>query len=167
MTEVMKRYAGYLRPHFYSECDLDTTTLECQGDSRDSRKSFPSGHASTTFCVMTLLTLYLLQKFGIQSRNSIHRVSSMDDAQPSEASPQLVMYGQPDVEVSSNNDSFLLKRKKSMIWIRIISVFCLSPMLLAYIVAGSRVVNNFHHPADVVGGAVLGTGIAIFVNGIW
>ena len=177
MTEIMKRYAGYLRPHFYSECDLNSSTLECQGNSKDSRKSFPSGHASTSFCCMTLLTLYLLQKFGIQSRiNNVHYISS-DAAEQALVASRASARRQADLEEVSvftlppkpNLDlvSLSLKIKKSTIWIRIISVFCLSPMLVAYMVAGSRVVNNFHHPADVVGGAVLGTGIAIFVHGIW
>lgn len=182
MTEILKRYVGYLRPHFYSECNLDTITFTCQGDTQDSRKSFPSGHASTSFCVMTLLTLYLLQKFGVSSatRRNIQSNSypqEEHDREISSTSLGVVVYGgEEDGNISTRNNNNLsrhsttetrLSRKKYMIWLRLVSVFCLSPMLLAYIVAGSRVVNNFHHPADVVGGAVLGTGIAIFIHGIW
>jgi hypothetical protein len=121
--------------------------------------------------------LYLLGKFGISSVKRIqyhHPQQQIHVEETTASSPRLVVYGQEDENISTRNISSqhgttedALSRKKSMIWIRILSVFCLSPMLLAYIVAGSRVVNNYHHPADVVGGAVLGTGIAIFIHGIW
>jgi membrane-associated phospholipid phosphatase len=40
-------------------------------------------------------------------------------------------------------------------------------MGLATIIATSRVVDNKHFPADVVGGSVLGLGIAVYINGLW
>ena len=40
-------------------------------------------------------------------------------------------------------------------------------MALALFIAASRVHDNMHFPADVVGGAVLGTAIAIYVNSLW
>jgi diacylglycerol diphosphate phosphatase/phosphatidate phosphatase len=50
---------------------------------------------------------------------------------------------------------------------KLYSVLALVPMAVAGIVAASRVVDNKHHPADVVGGAVLGTSVAWFVHGLW
>jgi len=43
----------------------------------------------------------------------------------------------------------------------------LVPMGVATFIAASRIVDNKHHPADVVGGAVLGTAVSVFVNGLW
>jgi membrane-associated phospholipid phosphatase len=51
--------------------------------------------------------------------------------------------------------------------LRVLSIICYSPMLLALFIASSRVADNKHFPADVVGGAVLGGSIANMVHGIW
>ena len=40
-------------------------------------------------------------------------------------------------------------------------MLCLGPTLVAAWVAASRVHDNAHHPADVVGGAVVGGGAAV------
>jgi membrane-associated phospholipid phosphatase len=40
-------------------------------------------------------------------------------------------------------------------------------MGVAVFVAASRVADNKHHPADVVGGAVLGTSVSLFVHSLW
>lgn len=71
LTNMIKLYCGYFRPNFYNLCEFDTDTMECQGDSSSlaqSRKSFPSGHASTSFCGMTFLTLLFLGRVGLHNR---------------------------------------------------------------------------------------------------
>jgi hypothetical protein len=50
---------------------------------------------------------------------------------------------------------------------RLVSLFCYTPILFAVFIAASRVVDNRHFPADVVGGAVLGASIASLVFNIW
>lgn len=40
-------------------------------------------------------------------------------------------------------------------------------MALALFIAVSRVRDNKHFPADVVGGSLLGGSIAIFANSLW
>jgi len=136
VTEIVKNYVGYYRPHFYNRCEFDGDNKICGDEegSEEARKSFPSGHASTSFCSMTILTLYLLRLFAsgglCHSRNQ-HRKPSQ------------------------------------MAFRRAISVICLSPMLLAFFIASSRVVDNYHHPADVVGGAVIGYACASVIYKIW
>ncbi len=48
----------------------DSDTRQCESDNkhllRESRRSFPSGHASLAFSSMTALSLYFLGKVGIQ-----------------------------------------------------------------------------------------------------
>jgi membrane-associated phospholipid phosphatase len=41
------------------------------------------------------------------------------------------------------------------------------PILLACFIATSRIHDFWHHPADVVGGAMIGIGCAIFTHGMW
>jgi len=43
----------------------------------------------------------------------------------------------------------------------LLTMLCLGPTLVAAWVAASRVHDNAHHPADVVGGAVVGGGAAV------
>ena len=59
LTECIKRYCGYLRPIYFSLCQFDGSTFSCKDDDHKGRISFLSGHASTSFCCMTILTLYL------------------------------------------------------------------------------------------------------------
>jgi membrane-associated phospholipid phosphatase len=50
---------------------------------------------------------------------------------------------------------------------RIKSVISYAPLILAGFIAASRVVDNKHFPADVIGGAILGASIAKLVHGVW
>mmetsp|Transcript_4178 Transcript_4178/g.7718 ORF Transcript_4178/g.7718 Transcript_4178/m.7718 type:complete len:98 (-) Transcript_4178:241-534(-) len=90
---------------------------------------------------MTLLTMYLLRKFGVYS-TTVTAVQQQDNV-------VMLQYTKPK------------RSQKAM------SVLCLSPMAIACFVAASRLHDNMHFPADVVGGAVLGTVLAWFTNGIW
>jgi len=136
LKKIAKNYVGYYRPHFYDRCgfDMDNKTCEDEKGTEEARKSFPSGHSSTSFCCTTILTLYLLRLFAVgglcHSRNH--------------------------------------KQKPFHLAIRrAISVLCLSPMLLAFFVASSRIVDNYHHPADVLAGALIGYSCASITHKIW
>ena len=50
---------------------------------------------------------------------------------------------------------------------RILSILAASPMFLATFVATSRIHDGKHHPADVVGGAMIGIACAVFAYGLW
>jgi len=50
---------------------------------------------------------------------------------------------------------------------RIASLLCYTPMLLATFISASRVADNKHFPADIVGAAVLGGFVASLVHSIW
>ena len=141
-TNIIKNYVGYLRPSFYDLCDPDDNYQECTASgSDDARKSFPSGHSSYSFCGLTLLTLYLLARFGVYSGSAVVQES-------------------PD-------GTILMEYRKPARIKKLYSVLSLIPMAVATFVAASRVVDNKHHPADVVGGAVLGTSMSLFVHGLW
>lgn len=131
-TDMIKLYCGYLRPAFFALCEFDGS--ECGNDDQDPRKSFPSGHASISFCGLTLLTLFLHGRFGL---NCTAGEANLQMAAPTRL------------------------RK------RFVSLFSLLPMGLAGFIAASRVVDNKHFPADVVGGALLGASIANYVSPLW
>eukprot|EP00930_Biecheleria_cincta_P006541 TRINITY_DN107565_c0_g1_i1.p1 TRINITY_DN107565_c0_g1~~TRINITY_DN107565_c0_g1_i1.p1 ORF type:complete len:223 (+),score=11.72 TRINITY_DN107565_c0_g1_i1:30-671(+) len=67
-VDFAKNYVGYLRPYFYQECGFDEITGRCSHDQPDAHKSFPSGHASTSFCTMFFTALYLLGKVNAASK---------------------------------------------------------------------------------------------------
>ena len=145
-TESVKLYAGYLRPIFYELCEPDEEYQTCNNSSSDNaRKSFPSGHASLSFCGLTLLTLFLHQRFGL---GSIREVRSINNN-------------------NGEEQQFTIAYKKSPVLYRMISILSLLPMALALFVAASRVHDNKHFPADVVGGAVLGGSVALFAHSLW
>jgi len=147
LTDGMKHYCGYLRPIFYEECEPNFETGVCAKDSAYVRKSFPSGHASLSFCFMTLLTCYLVQRYGVTSRMTPYS-SIISDGDKKEF---MIQY----------------KVRQPTYLQRIISLVSFIPMVLAFFVAGSRVHDNHHHPADIVGGAVLGTGISVYFHQVW
>jgi membrane-associated phospholipid phosphatase len=67
ITSFVKLYVGYYRPNIYEYCDFSGDSLECSLNNFDPRKSFPSGHSSSSFCSMTFLTLFFVGKVGIHS----------------------------------------------------------------------------------------------------
>jgi hypothetical protein len=50
---------------------------------------------------------------------------------------------------------------------RFLSIASLLPLALATFIATSRVVDNKHFPADIVGGALVGSGMAWFAHNLW
>jgi diacylglycerol diphosphate phosphatase/phosphatidate phosphatase len=132
LTDIIKIYAGRLRPNFYDMCEFNKETLQCETDNRrhmdESRKSFPSGHAGLAFGSMTVMTLFFLGKVGLQ-RNVRSKAVSL--------------------------------RTKCLYLASFI------PMLLAVFIATSRIHDFWHHPADVVGGVMIGIGCALFAHGMW
>jgi|EP00979_Chaetoceros_neogracilis_P000202 membrane-associated phospholipid phosphatase len=131
ITSFVKLYAGYFRPNFYNYCQFSGEDMACSSDRLDPRKSFPSGHASMSFCSMTLLTLFFFGKIGL------HR------------------------KVGESGDQASLMKK------RFLSALSGCPMFFAVFIAASRVHDDMHHPADVVGGALIGIACANFGYGLW
>jgi len=142
-TEMIKRYAGYFRPNFYQMCEFDLTygSNECLADVQDGRKSFPSGHSSLSFCSMLCLALYLVGKVGLFHQWQPHRIHSARSPHVNLATPI---------------------RKK------LLGLLSLGgPLMLATFVAASRVHDNYHHPADVITGAVIGSACALVSYHLW
>jgi len=141
ITDLLKCWAGRLRPDFLDRCKppgwdgiislanrtVPEPVLICTGNPlavNEGRLSFPSGHSSTGFAGATLLGLWI---FIILLR-------------PKRSLRLLDIFHHASLRFS-------------------ISFF---PVIAAIYVAMSRVEQNIHHPTDVMFGAVLGTVIAIF-----
>lgn len=154
ITEWIKLYVGYLRPIFYEYCVPNDDYSACTSEDSDVRKSFPSGHASTSFCGLAILTMYLHRRFGIASVRAFRSV------------PMSCGTGHRTITTDAVRWKVVYLTSHPLYY-RLISVLSLAPMALAIFIAASRVVNNKHFPADVVGGAILGTGVSVYVNGLW
>ena len=135
LVEAIKDYVGYWRPYFFSRCDFNTTTLQCDGldnvKEGELWQSFPGGHAATAMCSMTVLTLYLVGKVvGSTRRRNKHIWAP----------------------------SFLVK---------LAVLLAASPLVLGFVVAASRIRDEWHHPADVLAGMGLGTTTALLSHTLY
>ena len=149
VTNSVKKYVGYWRPHFFTGCDPNEDYSACQSlHTSGVRKSFPSSHAATIFTLTMLLTMYLHQTLGVPS--IMKRIQVVFDVKDS---PVII----------TTYKCGLWKRYMA----RAMSICSLLPLAFAVFVASSRVVDNYHHPADVVGGALLGSAVAMFCHGLW
>lgn len=150
-VECIKLYVGYLRPGFFEVCQPNSNFTACTQPSNEVRVSFPSGHASTSFCGLMLLTVYIHNRFGIPSVKVMVPQDVVGDNGTTQR--RLVL--------SYTSASPVPTRY------RFSSILALLPLVLATFISASRVADNKHFPADVVGGAVLGAAISLFVNGLW
>jgi diacylglycerol diphosphate phosphatase / phosphatidate phosphatase len=142
LTNFIKLYVGYLRPIFYDVCEPNDTYEYCtSGEDNGARVSFPSGHASAAFCGLGLFAFYLEQRFGL---STLH-----------------------EWRLDAVSGHWWWVQTRPARFERIFSILCYMPFLLAGFIAASRVVDNKHFPADVVGGSLLGAATAKVVHGIW
>jgi diacylglycerol diphosphate phosphatase / phosphatidate phosphatase len=166
-TESVKRYVGYLRPIFYAACAPSDDYQACTSSDDgivDVRKSFPSGHSSTAFCGLALLTLYLHHRVGMGSIRPVPLHRSEPGRLDSRTSQDENVVFASDPSFATNGQG----RQRPILYCRLVSlVSMVFPMGLASFIACSRLVNNKHFPADVVAGATLGLGIAVYVGGLW
>ena len=138
ITQLLKLYIGRLRPNFYSLCEFNLETRNCDASQQhvnEARMSFPSGHSSLSFSGLGVLCFYLIGRFGIFN----HSPPSSD---------------------ATNNICYLWRR-------RLVTVLCASPLLLSMFVAASRIVDNWHHPSDVLAGIGIGLFCSFFTYHMW
>lgn len=122
VTGGIKVYVGYLRPVFFDLCEPDDEYQECtaeDGGGDNIRMSFPSGHASTSFCGMTLLSLYIHSRFGVASI----RATKLEN-------------------VADGLHQWTTVYTKHPARYRAISVLALVPLAVALFIATSRIVDN-------------------------
>lgn len=161
VVEFTKHYVGYLRPNFYAKCGFDYDTMQCDPDTDTNtftgRKSFMSGHSSMSFAGLTVLSVYMQRLCGVGSGTKRTVVVSGTDASSNENREGAVILRYMYVSSSPS-----VQRKQ-----RVLSFLCLLPMFLAVFIAASRVRDNYHHPADIIGGSIVGAAAAVWSMGIW
>jgi len=147
ITRCLKCYVGRLRPNFYNMCSFNLETLVCTASNKEqteSRMSFPSGHSSMSFCSMGVLTLYILGKFRLMQNDEITAFAN-----------PLPFDGTRDKFKNANVGRYpynFIKRTKKMYCLCAIYI----PLSYAFYASTSRLVDNWHHPSDVVYGSLLG-----------
>ena len=140
-TQMAKLYVGRLRPNFYEFCGFDEKTLSCTASEHiimESRSSFPSGHSSMSTAGMTVLVLFFLGRSGLG-------IGSMKSNKSGR---------QPTQHVFS-------KRQKS------VTLLAFAPLGWSMFVACSRLVDNWHHPSDIVAGICLGLFFPAITYHMW
>lgn len=148
-TNFFKYYVGYLRPNFYTMCNYDSATMTCNNNDDikreiEARKSFPSGHASASFCGMLCLGLYLAGKVGLN-----HHISASNS-------------------INNNTTTLSTTNQHQPPWKKFVFLMALGgPLFLSTFVAASRVHDNWHHPADVVAGSLVGASCAVVAYHLW
>lgn len=163
VTDVIKMYCGYLRPIFYTICQPNETYDTCTNTNTDSesyRRSFPSGHASTSFCGLTLLSLFLHTKYGIPCMK--RKLAMGYSSNITLSSQQHQLY-----QINNNSNTASSSKVRDPLIYRGISVLSLLPMGVACFIAASRVVDNKHFPADITAGSIIGTTIAYYIHYLW
>ena len=67
LTESLKVFVARPRPNYFHYCGYDKEKRACTGPNKyqkDAKVSFPSGHASISFCTATWLMLFIQQFFN-------------------------------------------------------------------------------------------------------
>jgi len=159
ITGCLKNYCGVFRPNFYDACGFNEETLLCTVEEAEQikyRKSFPSGHASFAFCGMALFTMYLRQTFA-------NTALCEQEKQKREAIMSVRQRHIQQQQAMSSPSK--LQWQQSLMRLKV--VLCYLPMLYAIFVASTRIADNFHFPADVVAGSLIGMGCAAFTHDLW
>lgn len=132
ITCLIKYFVGRLRPNFYQLCGFDITTLTCTNPIDliiEARQSFPSGHSSLSTSGMGILAYFFLGRVGVATATGVS-----------------VM----------NNRGCRKTMDKNLLTRKIYVFLALLPLVYSTFCASSRLVDNWHHPSDVVGGICIG-----------
>ena len=159
--EIIKCFTGRLRPNFIQLCNPSTlhecennligyiTTFECQTsfkNSRNSKLSFPSGHAAASVFILLFLW-YFLKRTERQLWSSTIRDKNRSHSSKNKMSPPIKTN-----DNTKHDGRLALKAKLSSLYchtvIALYSGFCI-------ICSASRIFDNWHFTSDVIGGALI------------
>jgi diacylglycerol diphosphate phosphatase/phosphatidate phosphatase len=113
-----------------------TPSQVCTGTAkrvREAQMSFPSGHASAAFAGFGFLALYLNAKYKVLSRGTHFR-----DA-----------YGERQTSAEDASTGRRVHHWKLVLF--------MVPWCIALLLALSKIRDRWHHPVDIVFGALVGT----------
>lgn len=140
-TQLLKLYIQRRRPNFYALCGFDDASLRCMGSTeyiREANFSFPSGHSSLANCGMTFLVWFGLGR--------LLWLASLDATAAGKA---------------------VLTQSRMRKYGYLALLICLLPWSWAAFVGASRIVDQWHHPADVGVGLLLGALAATIAYHFW
>jgi membrane-associated phospholipid phosphatase len=143
-TEATKLAVGYPRPYFLAACaPADGSTVPAAGAAcsptgvvktlDSARVSFPSGHASSSACIATFTAAYAL--WAALVTPAPRRAGAWGGGYKAAAAADGA-------------------RSASLAWALLV-------LVMPWAIAASRIVDNRHHPADVVAGLLLGGVVAL------
>ncbi|KAI9716459.1 MAG: hypothetical protein M1812_005354 [Candelaria pacifica] len=186
LTDGMKNLFGKPRPDMLSRCQPDVANLQdyvvsgyeigngflvsaaiCQntdtGTLNDGFRSFPSGHASYSWALLTYLTLFLCSKFAITipflaPRPFVPETSSPPQPYPpthshsSKASSPTI----PTPIDTPPNHANLEPRNQSAAPPLHLLILAFFPLALATYISSTRYSDFRHHGFDILFGAIMG-----------
>jgi membrane-associated phospholipid phosphatase len=153
-NSLLKIFIGSLRPHFLTICNpvnpppfpgrglmrtWYTPGQVCTrpaGKVKEAQMSFPSGHASAAFAGFGFLALWINARWKVLADGGRFR-----DHDGTRASAALASGGE-------------VMPQRVHHWKFVLFV---APLCIAFLIAGSKVRDGWHHPVDVVFGALVGT----------
>ncbi|KAF1949989.1 PAP2-domain-containing protein [Byssothecium circinans] len=170
---LIKWIIGGLRPNFLAICRPSiptgmgqipqwyTANQICTGDRRmlrDAQMSFPSGHSVAAFAGFGFLSLYLWDKFrGASGQDQANAGAPAGHGNEAGAS----MAGETSGATAGEKDTAAAGKegaKRTTHW-RLVLITL--PLLIAFLLSASKVRDGWHHPIDVVCGALIGTAFAL------
>jgi membrane-associated phospholipid phosphatase len=168
---VLKIFIGGLRPHFLDVCQPPqipafsgqgykniwrTSADVCTGNPkriREAQMSFPSGHSAAAFAGFGVLALYLNAKFKIFGNHKHENIEHLEQT--------ALPHTNADTQTASMKDKAeskeYIQSAQTPHWKMLMFV---APWLIASTLAMSKVADYWHHPTDVLAGALLGTAMA-------
>jgi len=174
---ILKILIGGLRPHFLAICQPPqipafpgrgyggiwrTPADICTGDPkriREAQMSFPSGHSAAAFAGFGFLALYLNAKYKILGNHITEKVEHPEHT----ALPHTNADTNTTVFSKENDTKENTKSAQAPHWKMLLFVL---PWLIASALAMSKVADYWHHPSDVLAGALLGVLMAHVAYGM-
>lgn len=139
ITNTLKMYVGRLRPNFYSLCEFSIQTLKCMAD--DSTVSQGRRSFPSGHSSFSFCGMGVLVYFFLG------RLGHLQNRPLT-------------TELSSFSKSSYVRRKP-------LFLLCFSPWLYSTFVACSRLVDNWHHPSDIVAGSLIGIFCSFVAYHLW
>jgi diacylglycerol diphosphate phosphatase/phosphatidate phosphatase len=161
---ILKILIGGLRPHFLAVCQPPqipafpgrgyggiwrTPANVCTGDPkhiREAQMSFPSGHSAAAFAGFGFLALYLNAKYKILGYHGLNEVEHPEQT--------ALPHTNVDTDTTKKDAKENAKSIEAPHWKMLLFIL---PWLIASALAMSKVADYWHHPSDVLAGALLGT----------
>ncbi|KAI9700197.1 MAG: hypothetical protein M1820_006865 [Bogoriella megaspora] len=182
ITQGMKNLFGVPRPHLLSVCQPDLsriapsviggfgqdiserwtlvtsdicTTTDLK-ELKDSFRSFPSGHSSTSWSGLLYLSLWFCAKFGVRFPTLPSRFQPAPILRP--ASPEALPVHQQDTELHAEPTASEYSAAAAPIPLLALSFI---PIATAIYICSTRYTDFYHHAFDILFGSLIGVSTSV------